>query len=215
MLGERLGWPVFEKEILHEMAGDDAKREQVYASMDERDMSWCEEVLRSLTQPEFVKNDYFHKLCKTILALARQSCAIFIGRRADLILPRNVGLRARIIAPFSTRIQRLVERRGLSAEAAAQEVERLEEERAGFTRKYFRVDPHDPQSYDLIINLNRFSFREAVDLIMSAHKTLASNELISQPLGESLPAREAIPTLPGELPVPASSAELPARACTG
>jgi cytidylate kinase len=185
LLGERLGWPVFEKEILHHMAGDDGQREQIFASMDERDVSWCEEVLRSLMQPEFVKNDYFHTLCKTILALARQGSAIFIGRRADLVLPSDVGLRVRIIAPLAMRIQRLVERRCFSAEAAEQKVARLEEKRAGFTRQYFRVDPHDPQSYDLVINLKRFSFKEAVELILSAHKSLSRNEPVAQPTGKS------------------------------
>ena len=58
-LGEKLGWPVFGREILDVMAGDDDLRRQIYASMDERDLSWYEETLRALMQPEFVKNDYF------------------------------------------------------------------------------------------------------------------------------------------------------------
>jgi len=38
VLGEALGWPVFDKEILQTMAGDDAIRREIYASMDERDI---------------------------------------------------------------------------------------------------------------------------------------------------------------------------------
>ena len=60
-LGEALSWPVFDREILDVMAGDDEMRRQVYASMDERDMSWFEETASSLLQPEVVKNDYFHR----------------------------------------------------------------------------------------------------------------------------------------------------------
>ena len=65
-LGDRLGWPVFDREILDTMAGDDMMRRQIYESMDQRDLSWWEETLRSLMQSEFVRNDYFKKLSETI-----------------------------------------------------------------------------------------------------------------------------------------------------
>lgn len=167
-LGRRLGWPVFEKEILQAMAGDDATRERIYASLDERDISWLEEAVRSFMQPEFAKNDYFHQLCRTILSLARQSSAVFIGRRADLILPRDVGLRVRVVAPLEVRIGRLMERRGLSREVAAREIQRMESERAGFTHHYFKGDPHDVHDYDVVVNLRGFTVEQVVDLILCA-----------------------------------------------
>jgi len=172
MLAERLGWPVFDKKILQAMAGDDAIRERIYASMDERDIGWCEETLRALMQPEFVKNDYFHQLTKTLLSLARRGSAVFIGRGADLILPRNTGLRVRIVAPLALRAQHVAERRGVSAEEAGMEVQRLEAERAGYIRKHFHVDVHDPERFDVVINLARMSTIQAVDLIESAREVL-------------------------------------------
>ena len=42
-LGKKLGWPVFDKEILEAMAGDDFYRQQIYANMDQRDLSWTED----------------------------------------------------------------------------------------------------------------------------------------------------------------------------
>lgn len=168
MLGERLGWPVFDKEILHAMAGDDATRERIYASMDERDIGWCEETLRALMQPEFVKNDYFHQLTKTLLSLARQGSAVFIGRGADLILPRETGLRVSIVAPLAARVKRVAERRGVSDEVARKEIQLLEAERAGYIRQHFDVDVHDPERFDVVINLARISTTQAVDIIESA-----------------------------------------------
>lgn len=177
MLGERLGWPVFDKEILHAMAGDDAIRERIYASMDERDIGWCEETLRVFIQPEFVKNDYFHQLTKTLLSLTRQGSAVFIGRGADLILPRDAGLRVRIVAPLAARTRRMAERRGFSEDEARKEIQRLEEERAGYIRQHFHVDVHDPERYDLVINLARISTIQAVDMIESARETLGFDAL--------------------------------------
>ncbi len=172
MLAERLGWPVFDKEILRAMAGDDTTRERIYASMDERDIGWCEESLRALMQPEFVKNDYFRQLTKTLLALARQGNAVFVGRGADLILPRETGLRIRIATPLATRIQGAAEARNLSKEAALKEILQIEEERAGYFRQHFNVDVNDSGRFDIVINLTRTTPDQAVDLILSARKIL-------------------------------------------
>ena len=38
-LADRLGWPLFDKDLLLAMARDDAVRARIYASMDERDLT--------------------------------------------------------------------------------------------------------------------------------------------------------------------------------
>ncbi len=168
MLGEKLGWPVFDKEILDVMAGDDDLRRQVYASMDERDLSWYEENLRALMQPEFVKNDYFNRLTETILSLARQGHGIFLGRGADLILPKTVGFRVRLVAPFEVCVETFAKRHGMAQDQSRAEVKRLEQEQAEFIRHHFGVDVADPTRYDLLINLERFTAAQAVEMILSA-----------------------------------------------
>ena len=172
-LGERLGWPIFDRALLHAMAGDDTVREQVYASMDERDISWCEQVLRPLMQPGFVRDDYFHRLSKTVLSLARQGSGVFIGRGADLILPQHVGLRVRIIAPLVTRIQQIVSRYEMSATDARSKIQQIEQDRATYIRTHFHVDVTDPSRYDLVVNLQRISASRAVDVIMATREILA------------------------------------------
>jgi len=167
-IGERLDWPVFNKELLQAMADDDRIRTQLYDSMDERDLGWFELTLRALTQGEFKKHDYFHRLTHTILALARQGHAVFVGRAADLILPRTLGLRVRLTAPREACVARHAEHRRISREEAHAEVARIEEERAEFIRHHFRDDPSDPSRHDLVVNLERFDPTQAVDLILTA-----------------------------------------------
>jgi cytidylate kinase len=178
LLAERLDWPVFDKEILHKMAGDDRIRKQIYESMDERDLGWCEETLRSVMQPEFVKNDYFHRLSQTILSLARQGSAVFVGRGADLILPRDVGLRIRIVAPLEVRVKRLAGRLSISEEEARLQIDALEEERAKFVLNHFHIDVNDSQRYDLVINAHRVTMVQIVDLIESAREIFQSEQTL-------------------------------------
>jgi len=167
-LGERLGWPVFGREILDVMAGNDDLRRQIYASMDERDLSWYEETLRALMQPEFVKNDYFNRLTETVLSLARQGHAVFLGRGADFILPRTIGFRVRLVAPFELCAEDFAKRHNLTPERARVEVARLEQERSEFIRNHFQIDPADPTRHDLTINMERFTLKQTVELILSA-----------------------------------------------
>ena len=168
-LGARLGWPVFNKEILQAMADDDRIRAQLYDSMDERDVGWFEESLRSL-QGTFKKNDYFHRLTHTILALARQGHAIFRGRAADLILPASRGLRLRLTAPRRACIESYAQHHQVDPDQARTEVERIETERAEFVRRHFGIDAAEQSRRDLIINLQRFTPDQAIELVLVALK---------------------------------------------
>lgn len=170
LVGKRLGWPVFDREILEAMAGDDDFRRQIYSSMDQRDLSWWEETLRALMDRDFVRNDYFHRLCETLLSLARQGNSVFIGRAADLILPRGRGFRVRLVAPLAARVARYSELTGLSPKKAEREIARIERERAEFLRRHFGVGADDPLRYDIMVNLERFSHEQAVDLILQARE---------------------------------------------
>jgi cytidylate kinase len=170
LLGERLNWPVFDYEILRAMAGDDQVRAQLYEKLDERDVSWLEGTLRALIRGEFRKEDYFHRLTETILALARRGHSIFLGRGADLILPRERGLRIRITASPERRAERFALRNKISGALARAEVERMDRERTEFRRHHFGPHANEATCHDLIINLDRIRAEDAVELILVAFR---------------------------------------------
>jgi len=167
-LAASLGWPLFDHELLEAMAGDDAVRRRLYESMDEHDLGWCEETVRSLMRNEFPRNDYFHQLCRTILALGRQGSAVFLGRAADLILPRDVGVRIRIVASDDWCARHYAERANTTLEAGRRETARLEAERNEFLRNHFGANATWASRYDLVINRERFNVEQIVELIRDA-----------------------------------------------
>lgn len=166
-LGERLGWPVFHKEILQHMAEDDDVRQRLYEKMDERDTNWIESVLRWLLQGEFRKEDYFVRLSETVLALARQGPAIFLGRGVDLILPRERGLRVWLFASEDTRVGEYARQRGLDKKMARAEMRRIDADREVFIRNQFNVDPADPTRFDVLLNLDRFGPDDVIEMIVA------------------------------------------------
>ncbi len=164
-LGQRLGWPVFDREILQHMAEDDQVRARLYENMDERDTTWLESVLRWVLHGEFRKEDYFHRLSETVLALARQGPAVFLGRGADLILPKDRGLRVRLFAPEADRVRDFAATHNCDEKTAREQIRALDAEREDFIRNHFGVDPTDMSRFDLIVNVARLSPDQAVEII--------------------------------------------------
>ncbi len=171
-LGKRLGWPVLDKELLESMAGDDSLRERIYSTMDQRDLGWWETAVRAVMDREYVRNDYFHRLSETLLSLARQGSCVFVGRGADLVLPRDHGFRVRLIAPRETRVQALAAAEGLKPAKAMAAMERIERERAAFIQGHFGVAADDPLRHDLVINLEQVTPAQAVELIDAGRRIL-------------------------------------------
>lgn len=171
-LGERLGWPVLDRELLEAMAGDDRLRERIYRTMDQRDVGWWESAVRTVMDGEFVRNDYFHRLCETLLSLARQGSCVFVGRGADLVLPRDQGLRIRLVASRESRARRFAAAQKIEEAKALADMERIERQRAAFIQGHFGVAADDPLRPDLILNLEQFTPEQAVELILAARRAL-------------------------------------------
>ncbi len=165
-VGQRLGWPVFDREILQAMAGDDAIRKRIYEQLDERDQTWLEDAVQWLVGGELRKDDYFYRLTETVLALHRRGRAVFLGRGADLILPRAEGLRVRVTAGLETRAQAHAQLVGLELSAARAEVERIDAEREDFRKRHFGKTANDLTRWDLVLNLDHITIPQAEELIV-------------------------------------------------
>lgn len=167
-LGERIGWPVFDRELLQAMASDDTSRRRLYEQLDERDIGWLEQMLGWVLEARFTSDDYFSRLTRVILAIARGGPAVFLGRAADLILPRSHGLRIQIVAPLERRLQRLSERVHQPRDVAEKELSRLEHDRAGFVKSHFGREAMDPLRFDLVLNTETWSHEACIGIILTA-----------------------------------------------
>lgn len=167
LLGEKLGWPVFDREILAEMAGDNQLRTRLYEQLDERDVSWLEDAIRWLVRGELRKDDFFYRLTETVLAINRQGHAVFLGRGVDLILPRQRGLRVRITASVDMRVNTLMARKNLSEQAARAEVERIDYTRREYIRNHFGREDEDATRCDLAFCMDHLSAEHAAEIILA------------------------------------------------
>jgi hypothetical protein len=172
--GRRLGWDVYDHELLERIAQELHWRMSLLESIDEKRMSWLEETVQAFrTDPEtsghpVSESAYVRHLVQTILALGVHGGCIIVGRGAVHILPAATTLRVRLVAPLAHRIEVMSHRLGLSNREAERRVQTVDSDRAAFIRDHFTRDPENPHHYDLILNTARFSVVECADLIVEA-----------------------------------------------
>lgn len=173
-VGNRLGWCVYDHELLERVARDLGLRTILLESVDERRQSWLTEAFevimsspgKSAWGPLVSENAYVHHLVKTVLALGLHGECVIVGRGAAFILPPATTVRARLVAPLKDRTEVLQGKLGISAPEAARQVRAIDRERSDFVEDHFFKDPSDPRNYDLVLNSARLSAGQSADLIL-------------------------------------------------
>jgi cytidylate kinase len=167
LLGERLGWPVYDYELVERIAREMGLRSMLLEGVDEKRMSWLEECVgsfcsgRSITESAYVRH-----LVETLLALTMHGECVLVGRGANLIAPLETTLRVRLVAPLRERIATVQKRRNLPFEEARRWVEKTDRERAAFLKDHFHKEVGDPHLHDLMLNTSRFSLEACAEIII-------------------------------------------------
>jgi cytidylate kinase len=168
-LGERLGWPVYDRELLRHIAEEMGLSTSLLASVDERRVNWLTSYLETFAATNAVSEGaYLLNLSKIVLSLAAHGECVIVGRAAAQFLPPEKTLRVRLVAPLADRIAIVSKRTGLGREDAARRVQITDDDRTNFVRGHFHKDPADPTLYDLILNTSRFTVEECAELIEQA-----------------------------------------------
>ena len=115
-LAQRLGWRVYDKEIVNHIAINSHVREELVRQLDERSKELNREtildtILHSLRLPDssiFGTEEYHESLLKTLATLATHGDAILVGRGANFALRHSEhGLHVRTVGSPEVRIGRL------------------------------------------------------------------------------------------------------------
>jgi cytidylate kinase len=169
LVGRRLGWQVFDNEIVDEIAQKAHVRRQLIESLDERERAIIQDTIAHLLNSRAIgTSDYLLYLKQVVLTLGHHGDVIIVGRGARFILPGQFGLSVRMVAPIETRIRRTADKARLSLEAARVEVERMDRERVQLVHRHFGHDVTDPLSHDLIINTAALNVEAAAEIVLTA-----------------------------------------------
>lgn len=168
-LRDRLGCEVHDHSIVERIARTRRLSPELVALLDEQDIRQSDLWVRGVLENRlFLKEQYREALAETVVGMAEAGNAVILGRGAGHILVHRATLRVRLVAGTATRQSRLQAGCGVSRAEARVLVEETDRRREAYVRKLLGVDPHDPAGYDLVINTDRLSATEVLDIVLVA-----------------------------------------------
>ncbi len=114
-------------------------------------------------------------LMRIIEAGYKKGNVVIVGRGGMAALKDKPDvLHVRIQAPTELRISRIAKSENLSLEEATERVKARDASDVDWIRRYFDLDSHDPQLFDLIINTAKTTPAAAAELILKALAAMPS-----------------------------------------
>jgi hypothetical protein len=189
-VGERLGWAVYDRELLTLLADQLHVGVRHLEHMDEHHAGWLQESLESFCSARTVgPSSYTHHLAEVLFNLSAHGECVIVGRGAAQLLPAATTLRVRLVAPEADRVAVIRRRYGMGQAEAEAWVRKTDRERTEFVRDHFLKDPADAAGYDLVLNASRFSVEGIAELIIDALRRLRVGTPAARPVpAPSLPA---------------------------
>lgn len=167
-IAERLGYSVWEHQVLDFVATTVGVRRQLFESLETRKQNAVERWVEGVLRGHMVDGtDYARALVHVLRVLGEQGGVIVVGRGAHLVLSPDSTVRVRLVAPLEWRA--LAGRQeGETLDQARQRIDREDQKRIDFVRNTLKRDPTDCAGYDLILNVERISLAVQERVILEA-----------------------------------------------
>ena len=115
------------------------------------------------------KELFAHFIRAAVCELAARKNVVIVGRGGQIILKDIPGtLHIRVIAPYATRVSRLMEQREYEKNNAERIIRQSDHDSSGYLRTYFDANWDDSDLYDLVINTRAITLIKSVEMITCA-----------------------------------------------
>lgn len=166
-VGKRLGWPVYDHELLEIIARELRVAVKLLENVDEHHVTWLQECVEAFAAvPAVREQKYVRHLVEAMLSLAARGQCVIVGRGSPFVLPPATTLRVRLSAPVANRVAVVCHERNLSPSEGSRYVEQTDRDRSQFIKLHFQRDSADMRHYDLFLNTSQFSIDECAQLIV-------------------------------------------------
>ena len=176
ILGERLGIPVYDNELLRKAAEESGISPALFRRSDERKRFFSLANLFGINRstsysPTAIDGaELFKYQSQAIRDIAAQGSAIFLGRASDYVLRDMECLDVFICAPLADRVKRVVERTGMDADEAEKYILKKEKARRDYYNFFTLGDWGVASNYDLCLDSSLLGLDGCAELIIDFGK---------------------------------------------
>ena len=216
LLATKLGWHLFDRQVVSSVARKLGISENEAAARDEHADSFVQRILDAMQYsgpiyaPVIVSEtdssaavdarQYHEALRQELLAVTEIGHVVIVGRGAQILLAsRRDVLRVHIVAPLEQRIAYVMQRENLDKAAAQARIEQKDQGRRRDIKDQYHRDPDDAQIYDLTINTGVLDLHSVIDLILLALERKEQRLALPE---EELGPRQGLSLYPGLLEEP-------------
>lgn len=153
-LARELGYVLYDRELVEQIARDTRVSEQMVASLDEKVQSQLNDWLADFAGYSGLSSfQYMQSLRRILFAIAARGNAVILGRGGNFLLPpgkRTLGIL--FVAPLETRIRNIMKSLSLTRLEAREYIVQREHEQQAWVRIRCNADITDVTNYHLVIN---------------------------------------------------------------
>lgn len=166
-LAERLGIPMYDKDLLILAAKQSGVSVDILASADEVVANRFLSAYMPQSLDNYTLNDKLFKVQSNVIRdLAEKGSCVIIGRLGDYILKDNPDcIKVFIYAPFDKRVQIISEKRNISKEAAKKIVKQMDHARNAYYCYYSKGKWNHKEGKDILLNRDTFGIHGCVNIL--------------------------------------------------
>ncbi|NOT54519.1 MAG: cytidylate kinase-like family protein [Deltaproteobacteria bacterium] len=177
-LGRRLGWSVWEKEIVRKIATQYKVSEEYLDAKDERVDSFIERMVGlfgmggfestyEIPPPLWLTDAQLARMTRTIMEeVATAGNAIIVGRGGNLVLANHPrALHVFLWAPLEARIAKVMEAEKLSHHDAERRIAGMDKLRTDYVHTFYHTSWNDLTHYHLVIDSGVWGEDSTTDLL--------------------------------------------------
>ena len=192
LVGERLRWEVYDKNVLDQVAHRYKESRLMLDLVDETPSDWIYDVLGTWMDHHVIGHDKcVTQVNRMIQILARPGGAVFVGRGAQFLLPKEKTFAVRVVAPTDYRAERIVQRNNVTLDEALREIRRVDRGRREYVQRHFQKNIEDPHLYDMVLNVEQLGVMGAAEQIVFAIRRAQSAVLTGGENVSLTPAKSA------------------------
>jgi CMP/dCMP kinase len=169
IVAERLGYGLFDREIVDEIARRRGISDELMRGLDGRVRSLIDRYVADFLHTRgFDETEFVNEVVRMVTTIGRRGLAVIVGRGSAFILDPHLALRVGVVAPLAVRVDRFAKQQGLDPKRAESILRQEDERRTLYVRQYFHARIDDPLCYDLVLNSGAIDFDAAATLVVES-----------------------------------------------
>ncbi len=163
------GWTVFDKNLVTQMLKEHELPEQLARFIPEDRVGSVQDMIEQILGLHPPSETLVRQISETVIHLADLGHVILVGRATNVITRHRKNVfHVRLVAPLEKRVAQVMGKSRLNAKAAEEFIRDEDTARKRYLKEYYKHDPDEVLTYDVVLNTARFSPAQAARIIGEA-----------------------------------------------